>query len=327
MDRRRIVLCGLSAGLFSTALLGPSSGQTPSASWPRRTVRFIVSLGPSSGADISARLFADRLTGRWKQPVLVENRPGGDGVVAITAFIGAHDDHTLLFTPTSSFIAHPYQLDRMPYDPRELSPIARVSNTVVVIAVPAALNVGSVGDFVALIRKDPGKLNYASAVGMTDVIFDGYFKSAGLSITRVPYRDVVSPLTDLGEGRIQAYVGSFAIVQPHLAAGRVRVIALTSSERPSFLAQVPTVAEQAYPQLTFDGLVGLFGPPTMPAGIRERIAADIKAVATDPVIVDRLTATAQVLSPGGPAEFAASIETQRAKLDAIAKQLGLKPAQ
>jgi tripartite-type tricarboxylate transporter receptor subunit TctC len=326
MKRLRIVF-GLGAALICALLLCPAFGQAPPASWPQRTVRFIVSLGPSSGADISARLFSDRLTGRWKQPVVVENRPGGDGVVAITAFIGAHDDHTLLFTPTSSFVAHPYQLSRMPYDPRQLSPIARVSNTVVVIAVPASLDVASIGDLVALIRKEPGKLNYASATGMTDVIFDGYFKSAGLSITRVPYRDVVSPLTDLGEGRIQAYVGAYAIVQPHIQAGRVKLLALTTSERPPFLAQVPTVAEQGYPQLTFDGLVGLFGPPAMAAATRDRIAGDIKAVATDPVIVDRLTATGQVVSPGGPAEFAASVDTQREKLAAIAKELGLKPAQ
>jgi len=327
MKRVRILRYGLFASIAAALpLLWPAFGQSPSVSWPQRTVRFIVSLGPASGADIGARLFADRLTGRWKQPVLVENRPGGDGVVAINAFIGAHDDHTLLFTPTSSFVAHPYQLDRLPYDPRELSPIARVSNTVVSVAVPATLNVGSVADFMALVRKEPGKLNYASAVGMTDVIFDGYFKTAGLSITRVPYRDVVSPLTDLGEGRIQAYVGSFAIVQPHLQSGRVKLIAITNSERPSFLAQVPTVAEAGYPQLTFDGLVGLFGPRSMAAPIRDRIAADIKAVATEQTIVDRLTATGQVLSPGSADEFAASIEGQRGKLTAIAKALGLKPA-
>src|SRR5437763_2659363 len=140
---------------------------------------------------------------------------------------------------------------------------------------------------------------------MTDVIFDGYFKSSNLSITRVPYRDVVAPVTDLGEGRIQAYVGSYAILQPHLQTGKVKLIALTSSERPFFLAQVPTVAEAGYPQLTFDGLVGLFGPRTTAAGIRDRIAADIKAVASDPIIVDRLTATGQVVSPAGAAEFAA----------------------
>src|SRR5205085_10098013 len=133
-------------------LLWPAVGQTPAVSWPARTVRFLVSLGPGSGVDISARLFADRLTGRWKQPVVVENRPGGDGVVAITAFIGARDDHVLLYTPTSSFTAHPYQLDKMPYDPRELSPVTRISNTLVGLVVPASLNVSSVADLMAMIK-------------------------------------------------------------------------------------------------------------------------------------------------------------------------------
>ena len=267
MIELRSVLCSLAAGLLSAMMsLSSSSAQN----WPQRPVRFIVSLGAGSGADIGARVFADRLTGRWNQPVVVENRPGGDAVLAITTFIGAHDDHTLLYTPTSSFTAHPYQHDRMPYDPRELTPIARISNTVVGIAVPASLNIKSVAELVGLIRAQPGKLNYSTATGMTDVIFEGYFKTSGLSITRVPYRDVVAPLTDLGEGRIQAYVGALAIVQPHIQAGRVKLIALTNSERPSFVPQVPTVAEAGYAPLTFDGLVGLFGPRDMAAAIRDR---------------------------------------------------------
>src|SRR5262249_16200446 len=166
-------------------------------SWPQRPVKFIVSLGAGSGADIGARLLAERLTTRWNQPVVGENRPGGDAVVAINAFIRARDDHILLYTPTSSFTAHPYQLDKMPYDPRELSPVTRVSNTLVGLVVPASLNVASVADLTAMIKAQPGKLNYSTATGMTDVIFEGYFKSAGLEITRVPYRDVVAPLTDL----------------------------------------------------------------------------------------------------------------------------------
>src|SRR5438067_9414830 len=149
MIELRSVLCSLAAGLLSAMMsLSSSSAQN----WPQRPVRFIVSLGAGSGADIGARVFADRLTGRWNQPVVVENRPGADAVLAINTFIGAHDDHTLLYTPTSSFTAHPYQLERMPYDPRQLAPIARVSNTVVVVTVPASLNVSSIGDLVALIR-------------------------------------------------------------------------------------------------------------------------------------------------------------------------------
>jgi tripartite-type tricarboxylate transporter receptor subunit TctC len=257
----------------------------------------------------------------------VENRPGGDAVVAINAFISAHDDHTLLYTPTSSFTAHPYQHDKLPYDARELSPVARVSNTLVGLIVAPALNVASVAELIGLIRAQPGKLNYTTATGMTDVIYEGYFKSAGLAIIRVPYRDVVTPLTDLGEGRIQAYVGALAIEQPHIQAGRAKLIAITNSQRAPAAPDVPTIAEAGFPALTFDGLTGLFGPRDMAGEVRDRIAADIRALTAEPAIASRFAATAQVISPGTAAEFATSIEAQRAKLAAIAQQLGLKAAQ
>jgi len=91
--------------------------------WPTRPVRFIVTLGAGSGADIGARLLADRLSQRWGQPVIVDNRPGGDGIVAINAFVSAHDDHVLLFSPTASFTAHPYLHDNLPYQASDLAPI------------------------------------------------------------------------------------------------------------------------------------------------------------------------------------------------------------
>ena len=293
--------------------------------WPQRPVRFIVSLGPGSGADIAARLIADKLTAKWKQPVVVENRPGGDAVIAINAFIAAKDDHVLLYTPTSSFTAHPFLMAKMPYDPNDLGPIARISNTLVGLVVPPALKVDTVKDFVAQVKAQPGKLNYATATGMTDVIFEGYFKSAGLNITRVPYRDVVGPVTDLSENRIQAYVGALAIVQPHIQSGRVKLIAVTNSQRAPTQKDKPTVAEAGFPALTFDGLIGLFGPRDMPAAVRDRIAADVKEAVSDPGITAKLTSTGQVVSPGTGAEFKKSMDEQSAKLGAIVKQLGIKP--
>src|SRR5215468_6567593 len=290
MNRIGHALGALVAGLFTILLASSASAQSPS-SWPQRPVKFIVSLGPGSGADIGARLLADRLPARWNQPVVVENRPGGDAVVAINAFIGARDDHVLLYTPTSSFTAHPYQLDKMPYDPRELSPVTRISNTLVGLVVPASLNVASVGDLMAMIKAQPGKLNYSTATGMTDVIYDGYFKSNNLTITRVPYRDVVAPLTDLGEGRIQAYVGALAIAQPHVQGGRVKLIAVTNTERAPNYPNTPTVAQAGFPDINFDGLVGLFGQKSMSAAARDRIAADVRAALAEGAIKERLTAT------------------------------------
>ncbi len=140
-------------------------------------------------------------------------------------------------------------------------------------------------------------------------------RAPGLVITRVPYRDVVAPLTDLGEGRIQAYVGALAIVQPHIQAGRVEADrGHQQPARADAAGHADGGARRGFPELTFDGLIGLFGPRDMPAAVRDRIAADIKEVMADPAIASRLTATGQLVSPGTGAEFAESIEEQRAKL-------------
>jgi tripartite-type tricarboxylate transporter receptor subunit TctC len=321
------LIATLAAGLL-LMLASPSQAQTSQAqTWPQRTVRFIVPLGPGSGVDLTSRLLAERLQAKWGQSVVIENKPGGDGILAISSFVGAHDDHVLLYSPTSSFTAHPFQHEKLPYDPRDLSPVARVSKTLLGFAVPGSSTIGSVADFMTQVRAQPGKLNYTTATGVTDVIFDGYFKSSGLTITRVPYRDVVTPLTDLGEGRIQAYIGALAIEQPHLQSGRAKLIAITNTERAAAVPNMPTVAEAGFPELNFDGLTGLFGPRDMPNEVRTRIAADIRAAMADPVIVSRLVATGQVVSPGGAAELAASIDEQRGSLIAIAKVLGIKPAQ
>ena len=324
MIARRAICAAVLALPVIATLAGIESAAAQT--WPTRPVKFIVSLGPGSGADISARLLADRLPERWGQPVVVENRPGGDGVVAINAFIGARDDHTLLFTPTSSFTAHPYQHAKMPYDPRELSPVARVSTTILGFVLSPSLNAKSVGDFIALVRAQPGKLNYSTGTGLTDLTYDGYFKGANLVVTRVPYRDVVTPMTDLGEGRIQAYVSGLSILVPHVQAGRAKLVAVTNTKRAPTHPDVPTVTEAGFPALSFDGLIGLFGQRSMNAAARERIAADIRAVLAEPAIAQRLTSMGAMVSPGDAAEFAASLEAQRAMLAKMVKVLGIKPA-
>src|SRR5579864_9390224 len=154
---------GLGAALMVAAVIALtlpfSAPASADQAWPTRPVKFILTLGPGSGSDIGARLFADRLGQRWGQPIVVENRPGGDGIVAINSFVSAHDDHQLLFSPTSSFSAHPFLHDHLPYKPTDLLPIARISNTIIAISVPASLNVNSIAQLMALARAEPGKLN------------------------------------------------------------------------------------------------------------------------------------------------------------------------
>src|SRR5258707_4993540 len=122
MHRARLSHYLASLTLLLTLLLGATVPSTAQG-WTTRPVKFILTLGPGSGADISARLLADRLTEKWGQPIVIENKPGGDGIVAINAFVGAQDDHVLLYAPSSSFIGHPHLHDNLPYNPADLAPI------------------------------------------------------------------------------------------------------------------------------------------------------------------------------------------------------------
>ncbi len=303
------------------------AAHTFAQAWPQRTVKFILPLGPGSGADISARLIGDQLAKRWGQSVVIENRPGGDGFVAINAFVGSRDDHTLLYGPAGAFTAHPYLHAKLPYNQRDITPIARVSSTLVTVAVPASLPVSSIAELMALAREQPGKLNWASITGASDLIFEAFRKSSNIEMARVPYRDPVQALNDLAEGRIQLYMAALAIVRSHAQSGRIKILAVTNRERAPVLSDVPTVREAGFPALTFDGLVGLYGSPDFPGEVRERIAADVKAVLADPTVAARLTATGQLVVPGTAAEFAIAIDEQRAQMAAVAQILGIKAAQ
>jgi tripartite-type tricarboxylate transporter receptor subunit TctC len=315
---RWLLALGLAAALFV-------GGNLPSASaedWPTRPVRFILPLGPGSGVDIEARMFADRLSQRWGQPVIIDNRPGGDGIVAINTFVAAHDDHILLFSPTSSFTAHPYLHDHLPYKLSDLVPIARVSNTFVAVSVPTSLDVDSLAKFVALARAQPGQLNWAGLTGALDFLLAGWLQQENLNVAKIAYKNPVDAANDLAEGRVQFYESAFAIVRPQLQNGKIKVIAVTNTVRAPNLPDLPTVAEAGYPAMTVDGLVGVFGPTGMSSATRDKITADVKAVADD-TIKERLAATGQLLNVGGAEEFAKSIDEQRNQVAQFAKKLGV----
>ncbi len=314
----------IAAAVAGFALLAAAA---PASAWPDRNVRFIVSLGPGSGVDLTARLVGEALAKKWGQSVVVENRPGGDGIVAINAFIAANDDHILLFTPTGAYASHPFQHEKIPYDLNQLAPIARVTNTIVAIGVPGSLGVNSVKELVAKIKAEPGKLNFAAATATNEFLFRGYLKEMGLNMPKVPYRDTVSAINDLGENRIQAYVGAYAIMRPQVQSGRVKMLAVTNKQRAKGAPDLPTVTEAGEPKLTFDGLVGIFGPTKMPPNVREQIAADVKAVVEDPEINGKLVATGQNVSPGGPAEFAAEMNAQIKEVARVGKELDIRPGQ
>ena len=314
--------------LLIAALLAVLPFASFAQQWPSKPVRMVLSLGPGSGADIGARLYADKLQKMWGQPVVVENRPGGDGVIAINAVIQAKDDHVLLWGPTANFVGHPYSLDQLPYDPKELVPVARVSGTVVTLGVPVTMKVNSLKELLDQAKQKPGWLNWTTAVTMTDIILEGFLKTQGIDAAHVRYKQPAEAVNDLINDRIQLYSSAYAIVRAQAQGGKVKLLAVQARNRVPGL-DLPTVAEAGFPGLNFEGLVGIIAARSsnLPEAAKERIAADIKTVSKDPLIAERLAATAQLNVPGDSAEFAASIDEQVKQLAASAKLLGLKPKQ
>ena len=313
MSGRRIAawLVGLVTAL---AAANPAPAQT----WPQHPVRLIVPLQPGSGPDLTARLFAERLAVRWGQPVYVENRQGADGIPAVTTFLGAHDNHTLLLSFAGVISINPYTHDKLPYDPAaDLVPICPVADYFLAVAAAPALKVSSLEDLVRLARAEPGKLNWAASPGLPEYVFASLQRSAAITMTEIAYRDFNQALTDLGEGRIQVAATGLPSFLPHVQAGRARLLVLPGRTRSPLAPDVPTATEAGYPDLTFDATGGLFGWRDMPEELKTRIAADVREAARDGAIGARLTSVGAVLHTGTAADFAASIEEQRAKIAAI----------
>jgi tripartite-type tricarboxylate transporter receptor subunit TctC len=312
---------------FLLSEIGLSAEALLAEAWPQRPVKVVVPVGPGSGADVTARLVADQLSRRWGQAVVVENRPGADGIVGVTAFIAAADDHALLFAPTGTFTASPLVHQNLASHSDRLAPIARVSTTIIAIAVPESLNVNSLAELMTFVGSQPGRFHWASTTGATDLVFSGFLKGAGLSMVRIPYRDGVLAVNDLGEGRIEVYMSALTTMLPQATAGRIKILAVANHERAPVIHDVPTAVEAGYAALQYDGLVGVFATTAMPAERRERIAADVLAVIANPAIAPKIEATGQIVSPGNPAELASSIAEQSASFISIAKSLGLQPQQ
>jgi tripartite-type tricarboxylate transporter receptor subunit TctC len=319
-------LVGMVLGLaVVAATTWPAAAQTAQP-WPQRPVRFVLPFGAGSATDVAARLMTDKLQARWGQPVIIENKPGADGLLAINAFLQANDDHVLLYSSSASFMAHPYTLDKLTYDfARDMTPIARVTDTVLCLNVPAASENKTLNQVVAEMRARPGKMNVTGAPGVPDFTLDYFLKTQGIKAQKIPFKNIVEAATALAGNQIDFLLTSVAIVQPLASAGKIRIVAVTSRERASFAPDVPTVYELGFGGLGVETTAGLYGPKDMPLALREKIARDVVEVVADPVITERLLATGQVVRPGGPAELAATIKEQSDLTARIADTLELKP--
>jgi len=301
-----------------------AAAQGSAENWPQRTVRFIVPFGPGSAADAAGRLLAERLQKVWGQPVIVENRPGGDGLLSIGAFVSAKDEHTLLLTPSTVFLVHPYTQENLSYNAeRDFNPIAWISSTPIGIAVTASMPVSTMKEFVERARQQGGKINYAVGVGFLEFVWDGFRREHNVPMVKVPFRDIVQAPLELAEGRIDVLMTSVATHRPMLQSGKTKLLAIGDPKRSELTPNVPTVIEAGYPGLQTLSMNLLFGPPQMSLALRQRVSRDVSETLKQKEISDKLRASGQQEVGGGPEEVAKALAEQNAQVARIAGLLGI----
>jgi tripartite-type tricarboxylate transporter receptor subunit TctC len=292
--------------------------------WPTHPVRFVLPFGPGSGADTGARLITDKLSQKWGQPIVVDGRPGGDGLLSLGTVVSAKDDHTLFFGPSSIYVVQRYVHEHMTFDPEtDLTPIAGVAKVQIAVAVPTSLGVNTLAEFVALARAKPSEVSYGVAPGFSEFVFDGFVKENGLAIAKAPYRDITKSPIDLGENRIQLSMQSFAAMRTYAQTGKIKIIAINDRVRSPIAPDIPTVVEAGFPSLLASPVLGLLGPRDMPIGLRRRIAADVAAALDDATTRERIALTGQPAAPMDVDAFTAAIKEQYAQVAHIASVLGI----
>lgn len=300
-----------------------TSGDT----WPAQPVRLIVPAGAGTGVDLAARLFAPRLSTRWRQPVVVDNRPGTDGMIGTQAFVAAKDAHALLFAPAGSITFAPHLHERLPYDPvGDLVPISPIGTVTLAIAASTAVKASSLTELAAHARLRPGAYYWAAgSPGGPELVLKAFIAQGKLQVQQVRYRETSIALQDVGAGRVHIILGSLPTVSSLVRAGSVRLLAVTNAARSAAAPEVPTVSEAGYPALTLDGLWGVFGWRGMPDGLRRRIAADVMAAAEDRELIDRLSTVGLSVRAGTPEEFAAALDQQRRQAATLVRLSAASP--
>ena len=304
----------------AAALALASSVAAHAQGFPSKPVTLVVGFAPGGSADILARLVAQKLS--LGQQVIVDNKPGAGGTIAAAAVAQAPaDGHTLLFV-TSGHAGSGALFPKLAYDPQKsFFPVAKVGATPVVIVVPAAAPFKTLADVLDAARKAPGKLNYAAGGGgatTTSLAAEFLKNDAKLQMQQIPYKGSGPALTALLAGEVDLGFDIPSSALPHLRAGKLRALAVTSAARSSVLPEVPTVAELGLPNF------GVMAPAATPVAVVTQLNKAVNDVLQQPDVKERLASLAVEPGDGSPADFAKLIETDTRRYGEAIQRLGIK---
>ncbi len=322
---RRAALCmALSVG--SWLLLGaPAMGQA-NAPLSHGPIRLLVGFGAGGGTDTVARIIAEPLARRLNASIIVENRPGANGVLAMEALRNSEPDgRTLLVSATGTLVMQPH-LTRVPFDiHQDITSIGMMVQYPLVIVTSATNGLKTLREFVQYVRERPGQLSYSSAgIGSGNHFAGEMLKhEAGIDLVHVPYKGDAPALPDLMEGRIAMHVLNIQVAMKHIESGKLTALALTGSARLPELPHVPTVAEAGYPDLEMMPWTALIGPAGLPEGFVTRVNDALNEVLSDPSIRKRFSDLGQQVAIRSPNETKQHIERENERYEAVARQAGM----
>lgn len=315
----------LLAGLISIGLI--ASAAQAQSDYPNRPVKIIVPATPGGGSDTFARLIAQHLTEALGQQFYVDNRPGGGTIIGMEASInGGADGYTLYLAP-STLVLLPLTKKNLSVTPADFEPISLAAIVPQLLIVHPSVKANNVTEFVALAKSEPGKLVYGSPGLGTgpQMAMQLFINSTGIDLLHVPYRGVASVLTDLLAGRVHTMMLNMLTAKPHIDAGKLRALGVTSKTRADQMKQLPTVAEQGLPGFEALQWFGLLAPKGTPQPIIAKLHAEVAKGLRLPKIKQQLAE--QGAEPGGntPAEFAAFLKKENDRWLAVAKAAKIEP--
>jgi len=295
--------------------------------YPAKPVRFIVGPGPNSGTDVVARAIAIRLTERFGQSVIVENRTGAGGTIAVAAVAKSPPDgYTILFV-SGSLVVHPAVYRNLPYDVvRDLAPIMLIGIVPQVLVVHPSLPAKTTREFIALAKSRPGEINIGSGgVGSTGHLAGELLQSStGIRMTHVPYKGAGPAAVDVIAGQIQALFTSAVNALQHSRTGRVRVLGVSTAKRISAMPDVPTIAESGVPGYQLMTWYGLLAPAGTPGAAIDRLNQETAAVINLPDVLARMRADGVEPVASTPGQFADMIGTELVRIAKIVKSAGIE---
>ncbi|MBN8965364.1 MAG: tripartite tricarboxylate transporter substrate binding protein [Rhizobiales bacterium] len=295
--------------------------------YPNRTVRIIEPYSAGGAPDVLLRLVAQKLTEKWKQPVVVENRPGGNTLIGTTAVTKSDPDgYTLLLTADQTFILNPLLYAKLPYSMKELDPIVLMASIPHMLAVANKVPVSNVKELIALAKSKPDTLMYGSTgpASIQRLAAEYFAGIAGIKLVHVPYKGAPETTTAVLTGEIDMTINGMSNILPHIKSKGLKALAISTEKRSPLTPDIPTMQEAGVPGYVSKGAFGLLAPAGTPPAIKQKIAKDVSEILMQPDVVAALGKLSFVVDNFGPADFEKMIATETTKWGEVVKRLNIK---